>query len=87
MDQNKILKKNNFIYCLTLVLYNYASLTLITGSIIQSFMIESGISEQRVATFVSILQVVQAVIMIFCSGLIDNLKNIIKVSTILILLP
>ena len=83
MEQNKILKKNNFIYCITLVLYNYASLTLITGSIIQSFMIESGISEQRVATFVSILQVVQAVIMIFCSGLIDNLKNVIKVSALL----
>lgn len=78
-----IAKTNNLIYGVNVVLYNHAALTLITGSVLQSFMLESGISEQRVASFVSILQVVQAIIMLFCSGLIDRMKSLIKMTALM----
>jgi MFS family permease len=78
-----IAKTNNFIYGLNVVLYNHAALTLITGSVLQSFMLESGISEQQVASFVSVLQIVQAIIMLFCSGLIDRMKSLIKMTALM----
>ena len=86
MDNSKtanIAKTNNLIYGVNVVLYNHAALTLITGSVLQSFMLESGISEQRVASFVSVLQIVQAIIMLFCSGLIDRMKSLIKMTALM----
>ena len=54
-------------------------LYLITvGTIIQTFMLESGISETRVSFFVTAFQIIQTLTMLLISKVIENIKNILK---------
>lgn len=48
------------------------------GSVIQTFLMEQGISEQVVSNYMAILSVVQMVVMLSLSGKIENVKNVIK---------
>lgn len=51
-----------------------------TGSIIQGFLLKSGVSDKSVAFFVSAMLVVQMVAMTLTSGAVENMKKMIKVS-------
>ena len=73
-----LLKGNYSKYLIISTLYNTA-LIFFTGSVIQGFMLECGISEENVSFFVSAMQMVQAVIMLLMSGYIENTKRIIKI--------
>lgn len=54
------------------------ALLLMSGSIIQSFMLENGISESRVAIYLSVVQIIQVSLMFGVSLIIDKIKNVIK---------
>ena len=69
---------NNLKYLMRGVLYSVPSLFM-TGSIIQAFMLENGVSEKSVAFYVSVLQIVQVAVMLVASSFVDRLKNIIKI--------
>ena len=58
---------------------------LISGSILQSFLMESGVGERSVTMYVSVMQVLQMVAMVAFSGVIENLKNVIKTTALLYL--
>ncbi|MDO4488193.1 MAG: MFS transporter [Eubacteriales bacterium] len=72
-------KRNLKRYYLRYVLY-YFAYTMITGGIIQSFMIESGISGLQVSVYTSVIQVAQAAVMLLFSVKIENAKNLIKLN-------
>ena len=52
--------------------------TVISGSVLQTFMLEKGISENSVGLYFSVMQIVQILIILFLSNQADNLKNVIK---------
>lgn len=58
---------------------------LISGSILQSFLMESGVSERSVTLYVSVMQVLQMLAMVAFSGKIENVKSIIKTTALLYL--
>lgn len=70
-------KRNILKYYIRYILYSFAG-ALVTGGIIQSFMLESGISAERVSLFTSITQITQAVAMILLSPKIEKTKNMIR---------
>lgn len=76
------IKKNNFCLCVSTVLHSI-TLLILNGSILQSFMLETGIAEKKVTMFVSLLQIIQCVFMIICSGRMDKVKNVIKATALL----
>lgn len=62
-------------------LYTILSLiatTVITGSVLQTFMLEKGFSEESVGLYFSIMQMIQIVTMLFLSKWVDGIKNVIK---------
>lgn len=65
-------------YIVSSITYSVA-LLLISGSVIQAFLLENGISETRVALFLSIVQIVQVASMLVVSMLVDRVKNVLKV--------
>lgn len=65
-------------YIVSSITYSVA-LLLISGSVIQAFLLENGISETRVALFLSIVQIVQVVSMLVVSMLVDRVKNVLRV--------
>ncbi len=69
--------KNDNKYIIQSITYNIA-LLLISGSVIQAFLLENGISETMVALYLSIVQIVQVVSMLVVSVLVDRVKNILK---------
>ena len=69
--------RNNLVFYLQATIYNCAFL-FISGSIVQSFMLESGINESKVSFYVSALQIIQVIVMLVISGLVENIKNIFK---------
>lgn len=52
------------------------------GELWQSFLIESGISEQNIATYTSITQIASVVAFFLFGRVVDNLKNIIKAQSL-----
>lgn len=76
-------KSNEIKYYIANPLHSCGFALVGTGSIIQGFLLKSGISEKNVAFFVSAMLVVQMAAMILTSGAIENLKKIIKVSAFL----
>ena len=84
------MNRNTFNYCLKFCLYNCATL-LLTGTVIQAFLLNLGNSESSVSFFFSALQIVQVVIMLFGSGYIERTKNVttslLKLSALHICLP
>ena len=79
-----IARKNEIKYYISESVMQCAVL-LISGSILQSFLMESGVSERSVTMFVSVMQVLQMVAMVAFSSVIENVKNIIKTSALLYL--
>lgn len=55
------------------------SLMLVTNSIIQSFLLELGISESLVAVYLTVIQAVTACVTFLLTFFIDKIKNILKV--------
>jgi len=74
-------RKNELKYYLSNTLYNTAFLVA-SGSILQTFMLEIGIAEDRVAQSVSVFQVVQSVAMILFAGLADRVNKVIRVTAL-----
>lgn len=70
-------KRNTLIYYLQYASYNIA-IVLATGTVIQTFMLECGISNERVSVYVSALQIIQTVMMLLVSKVSENIKNIRK---------
>ncbi|MBQ6707758.1 MAG: hypothetical protein IJM97_02265 [Clostridia bacterium] len=70
-------KQNVLIYYLQYAAYNIA-IVLSTGAVIQTFMLECGISNERVSLYVSALQIIQTVMMLLISKASENIKNIRK---------
>lgn len=68
-------QKNHLLFYIYSAFYNCAFL-LISGSVLQSFMLECGISEAKVSFYVSFVQILQTVIMFISSKWVENLKNI-----------
>lgn len=64
-------------YIIQSIAYSVA-LLLISGSVIQAFLLENGISETKVALYLSIVQVIQVVSMLVVSMLVDRVKNVIR---------
>lgn len=75
----RVMRSNYIKYYLQQIFYNCAVI-LINGSVIQTFLMEYGVSGDNVAMYVSVLQIVQVLVMLGVSGFVENLKNIIKVS-------
>lgn len=65
--------------------YNIA-VNLMSGSVLQSFLLEKGISGASVSAFFAVLQAVQVLAMLGISGYIEKSQNIIKMFFWLILL-
>lgn len=73
---NRIIKSNIRKYYLQTCLYN-AVLIMISGGIVQAFMLESGISEDKVSAFIGLMQAVQAISMISMSQFLER-TNVLK---------
>ena len=73
-NNNIKLNINNIVIGVFLLLFN--------GAILQTLLIESGISEHRVNIFVSVMQIVQTLSMLLLSKKMDEVKNIIKTYSI-----
>ena len=79
------MKNNNELkYCMQQMLYTILNLMLV-GSVLQTFMIESGIPETKVSLYVSFMQIVQMFIMIAFSKVIEKCKNVIEMNAKLML--
>ena len=74
-------KRNTRKYYLRYVLY-YFAYVLITGGIIQSFMLESGISGYQVSVYTAVIQIAQAAAMLLLSPWIEKSKNIIRLNAL-----
>lgn len=77
MDTTYVKRQNEWRYCLSYALFNTA-LLMVNGTIMQSFMLESGIPEEQVSVYISVAQIVQVIAMMICSGYVDHIKNIIR---------
>ncbi len=62
-------------------LYSMAAL-MISGTVLQTFLLESGIDAGAVSFYTSFMQVMQMAVMILCSRRLENLKNIILATAI-----
>ena len=51
---------------------------LFSGAILQTLLIERGISEEKVNIYVSVMQIVQTLTMLFLSKKMDGVKNVIR---------
>ncbi len=67
--------KNHFLYYWQQALFN-CGLIVISGSVIQGFLLESGASEDQVSLYVTVTLVIQTAAMLLLSRLLENVKNI-----------
>ena len=51
---------------------------MFTGSVIQTFLFETGINEENVARFMAVMPVVQTVTILAFSAIVDRISNIVK---------
>ncbi len=58
---------------------------LVTNSMIQAYLLQSGINEERVATYLTAMQIVTAVITFLLTFFIDRIKNVLKMYSYLTL--
>ena len=72
-------------YISTNVLWTLLS-TVITGAMLQTFMLERGIAENAVGQYVSLMQFVQMAVIIIFSKFVDRVNNIIGITAKSILL-
>ena len=71
----KAIEKNHILFYTYSALYNCAFL-IISGSVLQTFMMECGISDTKVSFYVSFVQILQTAIMFISSKRVENTKNI-----------
>ena len=71
---SKEYRKNHIIYYIQQFSASMAGL-LITGSVIQSFLLECGCSEYSVSIYVSVMQAVQVIAMLLLAKKVENIKN------------
>ena len=74
---SKKYKKNHIIYYIQQLLANTASI-LITGSVIQSFLLECGCSENSVSIYMSVMQAIQVMAILLLARKVENIKNIFR---------
>lgn len=72
-------KRNIRRYYLRYILYSAAG-ALITGSIIQSFMLESGISAGLVSVYTGVIQITQAAAMILLAPRVEKARSLIRLN-------
>jgi len=69
--------KNERIFIIQNITYTIAVM-LISGSVIQAFLLENGISESKVALYLSVIQLVQVGCMLALSVVIDKVKSVLR---------
>ena len=68
---------NNRKYFIQSTSYSTANM-MIAGSVIQGFMLESGIAENAVALYLSLVQILQVSVILVVSLVIDKIRNVIR---------
>lgn len=83
-----MIKRNLTINYLINALYNVVSI-VITGGIIQSFLLENGVDAQRVSVFVSVMQMAEVGAMVILAPFFERVENLFKLGSIfyLFILP
>ena len=81
-QQNKMNFNNEMKYYMQQGLYSMAAL-MISGTVLQTFLLECKISAEALSFYTSFMQVVQMVIMILCSKKLEHLKNIIFTTAVM----
>ena len=83
-----MIKRNLTINYLISALYNVVSI-VITGGIIQSFLLENGVDAQRVSVFVSVMQMAEVGAMVILAPFFERVENLFKLGSIfyLFMLP
>lgn len=71
------MRKNEYKFIIQNITYTIA-LMLISGSVIQAFLLENGISETKVALYLSVIQIVQVGGMLALSVVIDRVKKVLS---------
>ena len=71
------MKENHNKYLLQSTLYSTANM-MIAGSVIQAFLLESGVAESIVTWYLSLVQIIQVSVMMCLSLVIDRIKKIVK---------
>lgn len=71
----KNIEKNHILFYTYSALYHCAFL-IISGSVMQTFMLECGINEAKVSFYTSLTQILQMGIMFLTSKWVENVKNI-----------
>lgn len=72
-------------YYLSSICWNVISV-LTSGALLQTFLLEKGLSEQTVGFYFAAFQLLQLLILFLCSGLLDRMKNIISTTALVHLL-
>ena len=54
------------------------AILMIAGSVIQAFLLENGVDAALVASYMSVVQIVQVTVMLVVSLLIDRVKNVVR---------
>ena len=78
-SHRKLEKINIKKYYVRYVFYYFAN-TFITGGMIQSFMLESGITSGQVSVYTAVIQIVQAAAMLLLGPVIEKQKNIVRIN-------
>ena len=55
------------------------AILMIAGSVIQAFLLENGLSEHVVTSYLSVVQIIQVSVMLVMSLIIDKIKNCLSV--------
>ena len=79
--------RSNEIKLYTMDALYQAVLLIATGPLLQTFMLEMGMSADVVSRTVSVFQVVQGSIMLLCASLTEKIKNVPKACAILAINP
>lgn len=72
-------KKNIRLYYIRYILYYFAN-TFVSGGLIQSFMLEGGITSSQVSVYTAVIQIVQAAAMLILGPVLERKKEIIKIN-------
>ncbi|MBR2615162.1 MAG: MFS transporter [Clostridia bacterium] len=71
------MKENHNRYFLQNILYSTANM-MIAGSVVQGFLLESGVNESVVTWYLSLVQIIQVSVMMGFSLVIDRIRNVIR---------
>ena len=58
-------------------IFSHIILLLTSGAVVQSFLLEKGLTEESIGIYISAIQIVSVVVMLLYSMVADNIKNII----------